>query len=69
MRKPLTLPAAGSSFVVFMEGGGWCVSDSNCLSRAATDLGSSNGYPAEIGGAEGTGLYDSFPNSTIVYAK
>lgn len=70
-REPLTSPPAGvgPSFVVFMEGGGWCMMDDNCLQRAGTDLGSSHGYPAQIGGAEATGLYDAFPFATIVYAK
>lgn len=30
------------------EGGGWCNSDSNCLSRSKTALGSSKGYAAAI---------------------
>ena len=69
LRQPLTAPPAGSQpWVVFMEGGGWCLA-SSCLSRASTHLGSSTEYPASPGGMEGTGLYDEFATSTIVYVK
>ena len=30
------------------EGGGWCNSDANCLSRSKTALGSSKGYASAI---------------------
>ena len=37
-------------FVIYQKGGGWCVSDSDCASRAETELGSSNTsfYPLDI---------------------
>ena len=70
LRKPLTASAKpGSSWIVFMEGGGWCMTDGNCYSRSLTDLGSSKAYPAQIANAEGVGLYDSFPEATVIYAK
>eukprot|EP00040_Diaphanoeca_grandis_P020239 m.107608 g.107608 ORF g.107608 m.107608 type:complete len:416 (+) comp27811_c2_seq1:300-1547(+) len=56
-------------WVIFMEGGGWCASDSNCLSRSLTNLGSSKAYPAIPGGMEGTGLFETFSTATVVYAK
>jgi hypothetical protein len=31
-------------FVLFMEGGGWCFSESDCLGRSKSGLGSSKGY-------------------------
>ena len=38
--------AASSTWVVELEGGGWCTSLADCQSRAATDLGSSKAWPA-----------------------
>ena len=72
LRQPLTPNPSGAStkrFVVFMEGGGWCGSDVNCWQRAQGDLGSSKGYGPPPQPMEATGLYDSFPHATIVYAK
>ena len=69
LRQPLAAPPAGSRpFVVFMEGGGWCL-ESSCLSRAGTDLGSSTNYPAVPGGMEGGGLYAEFATATVIYMK
>ena len=38
--------AASSTWVIELEGGGWCTSLSDCQSRAATDIGSSKSWPA-----------------------
>jgi hypothetical protein len=38
--------AASSTWVIELEGGGWCTSLSDCQSRAATDIGSSKNWPA-----------------------
>jgi hypothetical protein len=70
LREPLAAPEGGSRpWVIFMEGGGWCGSDSNCLSRASTDLGSSTKYPDIPGGMEGEGLYAEFATAMVVYMK
>jgi hypothetical protein len=70
LRTPLNASSDGANkWVIFMEGGGWCGCDIGCQIRSLTDLGSSKGYPATIGGEEGTGLFDQFATSTIVYAK
>lgn len=70
IRAPMNKSASDvDSWVVFMEGGGWCGSDANCLSRAKTPLGSSTTYPTNIVSAEGTGLFDQFASSTVVYVK
>ena len=69
LRQPSIAPPAGSTpWVVFMEGGGWCL-ESSCLSRAGTDLGSSTKYPAQPGAMEGGGLYAEFATATVVYMK
>jgi hypothetical protein len=46
------------SWVVELEGGGWCVDEADCLSRASTDIGSSKnwlaqGCPSMDGGSDG----------------
>ena len=61
--------AGKDGWVVFMEGGGWCGSDSNCYARSLTPLGSSIKYPAVPGGMEGGGLFDAFASATVVYMK
>jgi O-palmitoleoyl-L-serine hydrolase len=55
--------------VIFMEGGGWCGSDADCVSRSLTDLGSSSKYPQMMANAEGEGLYAQFATFSIVYMK
>lgn len=40
--------SGASKWVVFHEGGGWCISLSDCRARANTTLGSSAGYAAEL---------------------
>jgi len=47
-----------SSWLVHFEGGGWCISDEDCLARSKTDIGSSKnwpsrGLPSMDGGAHG----------------
>ena len=49
IRSPLRPdPRGKNAWVVFMEGGGWCFTDSNCYSRSLGDLGSSKGYPEVV---------------------
>ena len=66
-------PVDPTKWIVFMEGGGWCASNENCLSRASNGyaLGSSKNYPTIASGLEGTGLFDdpAFENHTVVYSK
>ena len=40
--------SGASKWVVFHEGGGWCISLSDCRARANTTLGSSVSYAAEL---------------------
>ena len=40
--------SGASKWVVFHQGGGWCISLSDCRARANTTLGSSVGYGAEL---------------------
>lgn len=68
LRQPLT-PSTTNRWVIFMEGGGWCMGDLNCYQRSLTDLGSSKNYPTEITSPEGQGLFDQFATATIVYVK
>ena len=61
-----------SKWVVFMEGGGWCGSDANCLSRASTDLGSSKHWKSTYTDTyEGSAMFASppFDNYTVVFVK
>ena len=37
--------AEANKWIIYQQGGGWCSSDVECLSRAATSIGSSKGYP------------------------
>ena len=77
IRKPISTAAATTSttgtdnnkWTLFMEGGGWCAGDENCLWRAGTDLGSSKAYPPTPVGMESTSLFDMLPDQTVVYAK
>ena len=58
-------------WIVFHQGGGWCGSDANCASRAATDLGSSVHWPSTYNDLyEGSRLFDTppFDRYTVVYA-
>ena len=71
--------AGASTFLIELEGGGWCVSDADCLSRASTDIGSSahwpaTGVPGMDGGANGLFSNDCtvnprFCNATMIHAN
>ena len=37
-------------FVIFMQGGGHCITESDCIARSKTDLGSSNNWPTTMMG-------------------
>lgn len=48
--KPIVLPCAGigsgeNSWIIHLEGGGWCGTLESCASRSKTRLGSSNFWP------------------------
>jgi hypothetical protein len=64
-------------WVVFHQGGGWCVSDESCAARANTDLGSSTAGPHKYSWGptfsdpyEGSQLFQTppFDTATLVYA-
>ena len=69
--------AQADTWVIELEGGGWCVSLSDCASRAKTDIGSSKGWPATgipgmDGGANGwlsanCAVNPAFCNATMVH--
>eukprot|EP00035_Acanthoeca_spectabilis_P032346 m.18374 g.18374 ORF g.18374 m.18374 type:complete len:573 (+) comp5309_c0_seq2:589-2307(+) len=42
-------PTRSSAWTVFLQGGGWCYDESDCLSRSHTVLGSSKEWPATSG--------------------
>jgi hypothetical protein len=61
-----------AKWVVFMEGGGWCGSDTNCVARSATVLGSSKQWgPTYTDTYEGSALFNTAPfnNYTVVFVK
>ena len=65
------VPDPNSRWLVFHQGGGWCGSPENCLSRASTALGSSNDWPATYSDKyEGSELWATAPfdGFTVVYA-
>ena len=37
--------AATDSWLIHLEGGGWCVSHADCVCRAQTEIGSSKDWP------------------------
>ena len=39
-------PYGSSTWIIELEGGGWCMSLSDCAGRAKTDIGSSKSWPA-----------------------
>lgn len=49
---PITLlwfyPLGANNWIVHMEGGGWCTSESDCLARAGSTLGSSSQWPPTL---------------------
>ena len=70
LRTPLSGdPTSTTKWVVFMEGGGWCGSDSNCYQRSLTPLGSSKSYGPQPGPTEADALFALFPEAVAVYAK
>jgi len=71
IRQPLVAEevAGRNQWLIFHEGGGWCVNDQNCFSRSQSDLGSSKAYPAAMSKEEASDLYDALPGFTVVYAK
>ena len=80
IRGPLpgTTPSPGS-WLVYFEGGGWCLGLENCWERGNSSLGSSTTWPRTLPpnvlapgvSYEGAALFSSPPFSsfTIVYAK
>ena len=38
-------PGLSDSWMIELEGGGWCISEEDCLSRSKTDIGSSSSWP------------------------
>eukprot|EP01087_Luapelamoeba_hula_P011291 TRINITY_DN3051_c0_g1_i1.p1 TRINITY_DN3051_c0_g1~~TRINITY_DN3051_c0_g1_i1.p1 ORF type:complete len:391 (+),score=62.63 TRINITY_DN3051_c0_g1_i1:29-1174(+) len=63
-----------NKWIVYHEGGGWCVSYQDCYYRSLTDLGSSKNYPPV--GNLGGGYFDANPvinplmyNWNMVYMK
>lgn len=38
-------PGLSESWMIELEGGGWCVNEADCLSRSKTDIGSSKSWP------------------------
>jgi hypothetical protein len=51
--------AKSTSYYIHQEGGGWCNSDEDCLSRSKTALGSSKSYAATI--SQTTGYFSPDP--------
>mmetsp|Transcript_59002 Transcript_59002/g.183183 ORF Transcript_59002/g.183183 Transcript_59002/m.183183 type:complete len:403 (+) Transcript_59002:31-1239(+) len=68
IRKPLEA-TGDSKWLIFNEGGGWCLTDENCYERSLTDLGSSDAYPETFGPHEAQDLFDAFPAFSVVYVK
>lgn len=61
-------------FVIFLEGGGWCFTDVECVSRSRGGLGSSKGYAHQMADAGGIMSMNStenpyFANFTKVFVK
>lgn len=49
--------SSSSKFIVFLNGGGWCTSPSDCLARSKTHLGSSH-YWGPFDDDQATGVFD-----------
>ncbi|XP_057786884.1 pectin acetylesterase 8-like isoform X2 [Salvia miltiorrhiza] len=49
-----------TNWIVYMEGGGWCVSQQDCLNRSRTYLGSSQPQYTDQRGVSFTGILDSY---------
>jgi hypothetical protein len=56
------LGAGASKWVISIQGGGWCATESQCRYRSGGDLGSSNGYPASVASFPATLSSDSVAN-------
>ena len=64
------------SFVIFLEGGGWCASAADCVSRTQTSLGSSKSWPSTSRSPGNGGQYfedgklgGEFSRSGIIHMK
>jgi STAM-binding protein len=55
---PATDPAAGDSWQIYLEGGGWCYDEQDCLARSLTNLGSTLHRPTAYPYETGSGLID-----------
>jgi hypothetical protein len=56
--------AQGSStYIIELEGGGWCISEADCLQRSTTDLGSSKSWPASGSPTMDGGSHGLFSNN------
>jgi O-palmitoleoyl-L-serine hydrolase len=55
--------AGASTWIIEMEGGGWCVSLDDCVSRSKTALGSSSSWPATGSPTMDGGSHGLFSNS------
>ena len=42
-------PTMSSKYTMFIQGGGWCYDEHDCLSRSKTDIGSSTKWPSTSG--------------------
>ena len=42
-------PTNSTKFTMFLQGGGWCYNERDCLERSKTDLGSSTNWPSVSG--------------------
>lgn len=58
-----------STFLVELEGGGWCTSDEDCASRAKSDLGSSRSWPKSGSPTMDGGSHGLFSNNCTVNSK
>jgi hypothetical protein len=57
-----------STFLIELEGGGWCTSNADCLARASTALGSSKSWPptGSPDGPMGDGSFGLFSNDCSI---
>jgi hypothetical protein len=80
MRPPLAgAPPVADAFLIYFEGGGWCLGLDNCWDRGNSSLGSSATWPRELPpnvlapgvSYEGAQLFASppFASFTVVFAK
>ena len=78
VRPPVaTAGQSSTKFAIFLEGGGWCVSEQDCLGRMHDGQGSSAPYKAHVGTpGSGGGYFDAptplgaeFSDATVVFVK